>query len=169
MGGGTEDVASSMDTPAEAWKYLVDQYLLLGGAALPKDIAKFFEEGAPADLTKVPVAKRFVGDNSEYAAQNKYFDRAKKVEVIAGQYEGENEDEDAYAESEKKFPVESDPDVIEAFKEANKELRKLSKEAREIRNEGGPNMNADLEEIEAERKQVYVDFNEEYNRVKQGR
>ena len=169
LGGGTEDVASSMDTPAEAWKYLVDQYLLLGGAALPKDIAKFFEEGAPADLTKVPVAKRFVGDNSEYAAQNKYFDRAKKVEVIAGQYEGENEDEDAYAESEKKFPVESDPDVIEAFKEANKELRKLSKEAREIRNEGGPNMNADLEEIEAERKQVYVDFNEEYNRVKQGR
>jgi hypothetical protein len=165
-GGGTEDVASeTFDTPAEGWQYAVNQTLLVGGAGMPRDIFKAYEEG---DITKLPVIKRFVGDSSEYAAQNKYFDRVKKVEVIAGQYEGENADADKYAESEEKFPVESDPSVIEAFKEANKELRELSKEGREARREGGDGLDATLKDIGQRRNEVYVRFNRAYNDVKRG-
>lgn len=165
-GGGTEDVASeTFDTPAEGWQYAVNQNLFIGGAAMPRDIFKAYEEG---DITKLPVIKRFVGDSSEYAAQNKYYDRIKRVEVIAGQYEGENEDADKYAESEEKFPVESNVDVIEAFKEANKELRELSKEGREARREGGDGLEETLKDIGDRRREVYVRFNTIYNDVKRG-
>ena len=167
-GGGTEDVASGMDTPAEAWQYLINQSLLTGGAALPRDMAKYFEEGAPADLTKVPVVKRFVGDNREFSAQNKYYDRVKKVEVIAGQYEGDNADPDAYAESEEKFPVDSDTSVIEAFKEANKALRELSKEKRAAQRDGGDGLDETLKSIEDRQREEYVKFNTIYNDVKRG-
>ena len=168
LGGGTEDVASGMDTPAEGWQYLVNQNLLVGGAALPRDAAKYFEEGTPADLTKIPVVKRFVGDNREFSAQNKYYDRVKNVEVISGQYEGENANPDAYAESEEKFPVDSNVDVIEAFKEANKALRELSKEKREARREGGDDLDATLKDIEDRQREEYVRFNTIYNDVKRG-
>jgi hypothetical protein len=168
LGGGTEDVASGMDTPAEAWQYLINQNLLAGGAALPRDVAKYFEEGTPADITKVPVAKRFVGDNREYSAQNKYYDRVKNVEVISGQYEGDNADADAYAESEEKFPVDSNVDVIEAFKEANKALRELSKEKRAAQREGGDDLDATLKDIEDRQREEYVRFNTIYNDVKRG-
>lgn len=165
-GGGTEDIASKTDVPAEGMKYLVDQYLLLGGAALPKDAAKFFEEGAPADLTKIPVAKRFVGDNSEYAAQNKFYDRAAKVEIISGQYKGENADARAYAESKEEFPVESNPAVIKAYKDASKKLRELSKAKREAQRSGGAGMEQKLERVEQDQKKVYEKFNRVYNDVK---
>jgi hypothetical protein len=165
-GGGTEDVASdNFDIPAEGWQYAVNQTLLVGGAGMPRDIFKAYEEG---DITKLPVIKRFVGDSSEYAAQNKYYDRIKKVEVVAGQYEGENADADKYAESEEKFPVESDTTVIEAFKEANKELRELSKEGREARREGGDGLEETLKDIGQRRNEVYVKFNTIYNDVKRG-
>jgi hypothetical protein len=165
-GGGTEDIASKTDVPAEGMKYLVDQYLLIGGAALPKDAAKFFEEGAPADLTKIPVAKRFVGDNSEYAAQNKFYDRAAKVEIISGQYKGENADARAYAESKEEFPVESNPAVIKAYKDASKKLRELSKAKREAQRAGGASMEQKLERVEQDQKKVYEKFNQTYNDVK---
>lgn len=168
MGGGTEDIASGMDTPAEAWQYLVNQNLLVGGAALPRDVAKYFEEGAPADITKVPVAKRFVGDNREFSAQNKYYDRVKRVEVIAGQYEGENEDLAAYAESEEKYPVDSNPAVLEAFKETRKALRDLRKEKREAQREGGEGLDDTLKDIEDRQREEYVKFNQVYNDVKRG-
>lgn len=166
-GGGTEDVAGKYDTPAEGWQYAVNQNLLVGGASLPKDFFKYITDNE-ADITKAPIIKRFVGDNREYAAQNKYYDRIKKVEIIASQYEGENQDDDAYDESKKKFPVESDPSVIDAFKEAQKSLRGLNKELRDAQDEGGPNMAATIKDIRKRRNEVYVNFNKEYNRVKQG-
>ena len=125
-----------------------------------------FEE---ADVTKLPIVKRFVGDSSEYAAQNKYFDRIQKIEVIAGQKEGENKDTDAYAESKEKFPVEADSKVIKAYKDSEKQLRKLNKDAREARKNGGPNMQTRLDKIKQDRNEVYVKFNRKYNEVKQGR
>lgn len=164
-GGGTEDVASDFDTPAEAWQYAVNQNLLVGGAGIPRDFFKAYEE---ADVTKLPIVKRFVGDNSEYAAQNKYFDRIQKIEVIAGQKEGENKNSDAYAESKEKFPVEADSKVIKAYKDSEKQLRKLNKDAREARKNGGPNMQSKLDKIKQDRNEVYVKFNRKYNEVKQG-
>lgn len=164
-GGGTEDVASDFDTPAEAWQYAVNQNLLVGGAGIPRDFFKAYEE---ADVTKLPIVKRFVGDSSEYAAQNKYFDRIQKIEVIAGQKEGENKNSDAYAESKEKFPVEADSKVIKAYKDSEKQLRKLNKDAREARKNGGPNMQSKLDKIKQDRNEVYVKFNRKYNEVKQG-
>lgn len=166
IGGGTEDVASAMDTPAEAWKYLVDQNLLAGGPSVIKGVADYAMAGAPADAEKIPVVKSFVGDGRDYAAQNKYFDRAKKVEVIAGQADGVNADASAYEESQQKYPVDAAPEVIAAFKEADNALRALSKEKREAIREGGSGLNETLDDIDARQRAIYEQFNRVYNDVK---
>jgi hypothetical protein len=126
ISGGGPATSGYADFQPEVYEHVVDS--LLGGVYdLISQTGKLIEE---PELKKVPVIQGFVGKGFDYVPQTKY----KKNTAILSQWKGRVDDispEQMKAEMAKR-KIEADPRVIEAFILTEKELRRLSRERKEL-------------------------------------
>lgn len=163
LSGGQDGVRGALSYPAEGWRYLVMN--LTGGAGNAiKQTVGFTDKGLQGDfaLRDVPVLGSKLGKTGEYAPMTKYYEASERLSPLA--YAEEHADEDEWARQQAKFPRESDPAVLAAFRDARTALQALGKERKEaIEGLEGAERRAVNDEFRALRNDIYVDFNRVYN------
>lgn len=159
--GGTSTVADGFSRAPEWYQYLATQYG--GGLA---NVTGDVLSGKMPDLFKV------MGKGGEYAPMSNFYENTDKMDAIYPTYkkvngspdadeapEYDEADEAALAENQAKFPLQTQPEIMEAYGEATKRLKDIRKTNRE----GGY---ADIEEYYADMNEVYKEFNRTFNEVK---
>lgn len=147
--GGTSTVEGGFSRQPEWYEYLFKQYG--GGMATAVSDAA---EGKVPDLLKVK------GKGGEYAPMNNYYRNTANMDALYAVYN--NEDAGQFEELEQnqaKFPLQSDPRVMEAYGDAQKQLKAIRKDFRE-------GAYGDTESYHAELNEVYKQFNRTFNDVK---
>ena len=148
ISGGHGKYASWLDTPPEGWKYLIDQFS--GG------LGKFAGRLAKGEN---PYAAQYTSDNS-HAAASDYYAHAPRMRLVT---EKATPDERAYAKE--KYPVETNPRVIGAYKAAEHRLDGIK--AREInlqKSKASPEQKQIMaDKIEADKQEAYASFLRTYN------
>jgi hypothetical protein len=168
--GGSEAVRSKLglDLQPEIYRQVVEGWL--GGPyQLAKQIAGLRDAENTAD---VPLAKSFVGSGSEYAPQTKYFENSSTIRQIMNRVSKLTPEQ--RAEQGTKYFLDTDPRIIEAYQNVDKELDKVNKEQREvlgyIKANPGEFSKEDeqtaLDHYRAEKNELYSAFNFVYNSVK---
>jgi hypothetical protein len=126
ISGGGPATSGYADFQPEVYEHVVDS--LLGGVYdLISQTIKLTEE---PELKNVPVVQGFMGKGFDYVPQTKY----KKNTKILQQWKSQVDDlspEQMKSELAKR-KIEADPRVIEAFILTEKELRRLSRERKEL-------------------------------------
>jgi hypothetical protein len=166
--GGSGNVSGSMDLQPEAYKYLVESF---GGGAYKsaRDLlnVKPSDESKGMQVKDVPLARTFVGSGSEYAPINKYYDNTVKMDAFikAARYDSEEE----WAAKQRKFPLETSPEVLAAYYEVDKYKDKINDARREaIDSATTPAQRKEI--IDAARNmqgEVFMMYNEFYNSKRQ--
>jgi hypothetical protein len=159
--GGTSTVADGFSRAPEWYEYLATQY---GGG-----LASF--SGDVVSL-KVPDLFKVVGKGGEYAPMSNFYENTDKLDAIYPTYkkvngspdaekapEYDETDEAALAENQAKFPLQTRPEIMEAYGEATKQLKDIRKANRE-------GEYADIEEYYADMNEVYKEFNRTFNDAK---
>lgn len=167
MSGGYGSVPGKVDFAPEAYRYFFEAHA--GGLyRFGEDIVKFITEDNKDDKTlaqRTPVLRAYVGKGGEYVPMTQYYKNAEKVGALVRQEKYEPEE---FIEATEKFPIQSDPRVMEAFKEAEKARDALGRSRREEL-QVTPDSEARREIIDRYRqdeRQVFMDFNRIYNEVK---
>lgn len=153
MTGGYGRVKGEIDVSPDQLKYFVDQYTggvgrLVGGAA----------EG---DIETAKKLNPFYFDPKlvEYSPMSSFYERQPEMKrAIAADKLAEEGDSSELEFFENKAPYAVDAGVMSAYKEAEKELKDLRKDANEM----------DPKEYKAEQLRIMSDFNRTYNDVKRG-
>lgn len=167
--GGAGKVKGWADANPETYRYFVNSFLG-GPARTAKDFVNMADATADGemDARKVPVLRAYLGSGGEYAAQNDFYDRSPRMDQVrAVERDG---DEDTWAALEKKYPTETDPDVIAAYEDAKSRLSDFY-EARADATEGvsAGERRKIVKEMKPEKDEIYADFNRVYNEVKDQR
>lgn len=147
--GGTSTVEGGFSKQPEWYEYLVKQYG--GGLA---GIASSVAEG------KGPKLFNIMGKGGEYAPMNNFYRNTTDMDAIYAVYN--NEDAGQFEELEQnqaKYPIKSDPRVMEAYGDAQKQLKAIRKDFRE-------GTYGDIEGYHADLNEVYKAFNRTFNDVK---
>lgn len=146
--------AGFLDSPPEAWKYLIDQYT--GG------IGKFVGSIAQG---KNPVAGQYVADESRASAADYYQLSPRMRQAVEAFGPTGRKDRDTIAWLKENRPVESNPRVMVAFKAAEKQLDTIK--AREARLSKLPadRREAAATKIEQDRQEAQARFLRIYNEV----
>jgi hypothetical protein len=169
--GGSGNISGTMDLQPEAYKYLVESF---GGGAYKsvRDLlnVKPSDEAKGVQVKDVPFVRSFVGSGSEYAPTNKYYDNTAKMDgfIKAARYDSEAE----WAAKQRKFPLETSPEVLAAYYEVDKYKDKINDARREALDALGKDSTpAQRKEIiEAARdmqSEVFKMYNEFYNEKRQ--
>ena len=153
MTGGYGRVKGDIDVSPDQLKYFVDQYTggvgrLVGGAA----------EG---DIETAKKLNPFYFDPKlvEYSPMSSFYERQPEMKrAIAADRLAEEGDSSELEFLENKAPYAVDATVMDAYKDAEKELKDLRKDANEM----------DPKEYKAEQLRIMSDFNRTYNDVKRG-
>jgi hypothetical protein len=158
---GTSTVSGDFSRAPEWYQYLATQY---GGglASVTGDVLS----GKMPDLFKV------AGKGGEYAPMSNFYENTTDMDAIYPTYkkvngspdaeeapEYDETDEAALAENQKAFPLQTQPEIMEAYGEATKQLKDIRKTNRE-------DGYADIEDYYADMNEVYKEFNRTYNEVK---
>jgi hypothetical protein len=151
--GGYGRVAGGIDVSPDQIKYFVDQYAggvgrLVGGAI----------EG---DIEAVKKLNPFYFDPKlvEYGPMSSFYERDSEMKrAIAADKLADDGDSSERDFLENNNPVSVDSEVIIAFKDAQKELKDLRKDANDM----------DPDEYRAEQLRIMSDFNRTYNDVRKG-
>lgn len=146
-------IQGGIDVSPDQLKYFVDQYAggvgRLVGGAIEGDIEEFKK------LNPFYFDPKLV----EYAPMSRFYERRPEMKrAIAADKladEGDSSERDFF---ENTSPVSLDSGVISAFKDAEKDLKDLRKEANEM----------DPKEYKAEQLRIMTDFNRAYNDAKKG-
>ena len=161
MTNGTSTTAGGLSQAPEWYEYLAAQY---GGGLFNfgKDIAS----GEMPDLFKLQ------GKGGEYAPMSNYYKNTNKMDTIYPTYkkvngspdadeaaEYDETDEAALAENQAKFPFETQPEIMEAYGVATKELKGIRKDFNE-------DAYSDIEDYYADKNEIFKEFNRTYNEVK---
>ena len=161
LSGGTSTVTGDFSRAPEWYQYLATQY---GGglATVSGDVLS----GKMPDLFKV------AGKGGEYAPMSNFYENTTDMGAIYPTYkkvngtpdadeapEYDETDEAALAENQAKFPLQSQPEIMEAYGKATTELKGINKGYRE--GEYGS-----LDEKYDAMDEVYKEFNRTYNEVK---
>lgn len=158
--GGTDTVSSWASMQPEAYRYVVSQ--LLGGAyGVGRDTVALFTGDAKPEQTvanRLPIIKSFFGSGGEYAPMNKFYEDYDRLSELYSVYNDQGRNEEK-AENEAKFPVQTDSRVMNAFGNAQSELRSISE-----KNRNG--VYGSREAMIEDRNKVYKDFNRIYSEVK---
>lgn len=158
---GTSTVAGGFSRAPEWYEYLATQ---LGGG-----LANF--SGDVLSL-KVPDLFKVTGKGGEYAPMSNFYENTDKMDAIYPTYkkvngspdadeapEYDETDEAALAENQEQFPLQTQPEIMEAYGEATKRLKEINKAYRE-------GDYADIEDKYADMNEVYKEFNRTFNEVK---
>jgi hypothetical protein len=161
LGGGTSTVQGDFSRAPEWYEYLAKQY---GGglATISGDILS----GKMPDLFKV------TGKGGEYAPMSNFYENTDKMDAIYPTYkkvngspdaeeapEYDETDEAALAENQKAFPLQTEPEIMEAYGTAVTELKAIRKADRE-------GEYSSIEDKYDAMNEVYKEFNRTYNEVK---
>ena len=167
MSGGEGRIKGWVDFAPEQLRYLVNS---LGGGPVASakgllNLKGAVEEG-DVKLHDIPVIKNFLGSGGEYAAQNAFYDHDGDMKQIVEA--DKNDSMEQWAAKEKKFAVETDPDVIDAYKEAKKELRGFyERRGSELDGVDDPTERKRIiDNLKADKDDIYSAFNRVYNQVK---
>lgn len=125
--GGTGTVESWASFQPEGYRYIVSQ--LLGGAyGVGRDtVALFTDEAKPGQTAadRIPLIKTFMGKGGEYAPMNKFYEDYDRLKAIYAVYNDDNRNAAEWAENKASFPTQSSNRVMDAFGDAQSELRKI--------------------------------------------
>jgi hypothetical protein len=159
--GGTSTVDSAGDAQPEKYRYIVQQ--LLGGAyGSGRDIVSLATDEAKPDqmlLNRIPIIKSFFGSGGKYVPMNKFYEDYDELNALYAVYNDEEPDSEKQAENEAKFPMQTDPEVMDAFGDALSELRKINKDNRD-------GDYASREAVLEAKNEVYENFNRVYAKAK---
>ena len=175
MADGTSTVRGGLSEAPEWYEYLGAQY---GGGLFNfgKDVATV---GADVSAGKMPDASKVLnnifkiqGKGGEYAPMSNFYKNTDKMDAIYPTYkkvngtpdadeapEYDETDEAALAENQVKFPLETQPEIMEAYGVATKELK-------DIRKKFNNDEYGDIEEYYADKNEIFKAFNRTYNEVK---
>ena len=151
--GGYGRIPGGIDVSPDQIKYFVDQYA--GG------VGRLVSGAAEGDVEEFKKLNPFYFDPKlvEYAPMSRFYERRPEMKrAIAADKladEGDSRERDLF---ENENPVALDSNVISAFKDAEKDLKDLSKDANEM----------DPKEYRAEQLRIMTDFNRAYNDAKKG-
>ena len=161
LAGGTDTVEKWTSMQPEQYRYIVQQYL--GGAyGFGRDTVDLVAGEAKPDqmlVNRIPIIKSFFGKGGEFAPMNKFYDDYDELNALYAVYDDEEPDPEKQAENEAKFPMQTNPEVMDAFGDALSELRKINKDNRD-------GDYASREAMLADKNKVYEDFNRVYAKAK---
>jgi hypothetical protein len=164
--GGSGNTAGWMDLQPEQYRYLFEAYA--GGPYRTiKDSVKAFDGGnEETGLARVPIIRGFVGKGSEYVPMNQYFKNTKEMASL--EYSERTSDPEVWEKQVKKFPVDTDPRIMDAYVGAEKELDALRRfRLNELRSTEDTKEKRDIiKEYRELNREVYADFNKTYNEVR---
>jgi len=146
-------IPGGIDVSPDQLKYFVDQYA--GG------IGRLASGAAEGDIEEFKKLNPFYFDPKlvEYSPMGRFFERDPEMKrAIAADKLADEGDSSERDFLENTNPVSVDSGVISAFKDAQKELKDLRKDANEM----------DPKEYRAEQLRIMTDFNRTYNDVKKG-
>lgn len=161
ISGGTSTVTGDFSRAPEWYQYLATQFG--GGLA---NVSGDALSGKMPDLFKV------MGKGGEYAPMSNFYENTTDLDAIYPTYkkvngtpdadeapEYDEADEAALAENQAKFPLQTQPEIMEAYGKATAELKEINKGYRE--GEYGS-----LDDKYDAMDEVYKEFNRTYNEVK---
>ena len=150
LSGGTDTVSGGLSRQPEWYEYLAKQ---LGGG--------LFTFGSDVLEGKMPSMGGIMGKGGEYASMNNYYEHTKNMDQMYETYlDAELDDNPAqYNENRKKFPVQTDPDVMEAYGDASENLKQINQDYRD-------GVYASVDEYYADMNKEYKEFNRVYNEAK---
>ena len=161
LSGGTSTVSDGFSRAPEWYEYLATQYG--GGLA---NISGDILSGKMPDLFKVG------GKGGEYAPMSNFYENTDKMDAIYPTYkkvngspdaeeapEYDETDEAALAENQAKFPLQTEPEIMEAYGTAVTELKAIRKADRE-------GEYSSIEDKYDAMNEVYKEFNRTFNEVK---
>jgi hypothetical protein len=159
--GGTSTVDSAGDAQPEKYRYIVQQ--LLGGAyGSGRDIVSLATDEAKPDqmlVNRIPIIKSFFGSGGKYVPMNKFYEDYDELNALYAVYNDEEPDSEKQAENKAKFPMQTDPKVMDAFGDALSKLRKINKDNRD-------GDYASREAVLEAKNEVYENFNRVYAKAK---
>ena len=165
--GGVGKVKGGIDVPAEGIEYLVNQ--AIGGAGkVAFDLVDLGTKGATGkevEVRDVPILRKVLGEPNKFADLGDYYDRVPKISTVEAQLKDSKSVERQALR--KKFPVETDPAVMAAKRQAESRMREITKRKKLIMSRSGDSEQQQdqmdrLNELEGK---VYTRFNTVYNRV----
>jgi hypothetical protein len=161
LAGGTDTVESWASMQPEQYRYIVQQFL--GGAyGFGRDTVDLVAGEAKPDqmlANRIPIIKSFFGKGGEFAPMNKFYEDYDRLSSLYAVYNDEEPDSEKQAENEAKFPMQTDPEVMDAFGDALSELRKINKDNRD-------GDYASREAMLEAKNEVYENFNRVYAKAK---
>jgi len=161
LAGGTDTVESWASMQPEQYRYIVQQFL--GGAyGFGRDTVDLVAGEAKPDqmlANRIPIIKSFFGRGGEFAPMNKFYEDYDQLNALYAVYNDEEPDSEKQAENEAKFPMQTDPEVMDAFGDALSELRKINKDNRD-------GDYASREAVLEAKNEVYENFNRVYAKAK---
>ena len=161
--GGTRTVESGGSAQPEQYRYIVQQ--LLGGAyGFGRDTLDLLVGEPKPDkmlAERIPVLSTYFGKGGEFVPMNKFYEDHDMLEELYATYSAEEPDYEAQAENEEKFPVETDPTVMDAFGEAKSDIRKIREDYKEGAYASTDDMYAELNEVYKKFNRIYADAKRE--------
>jgi hypothetical protein len=161
LAGGTDTVEKWTSMQPEQYRYIVQQFL--GGAyGFGRDTVDLVAGEAKPDqmlVNRIPIIKSFFGRGGEFAPMNKFYEDYDELNALYAVYNDEEPDPEKQAENEAKFPMQTNPEVMDAFGDALSELRKINKDNRD-------GDYASREAMLEAKNEVYEDFNRVYAEAK---
>lgn len=176
MTGGRGTVSGGTDIPPEALRYLFESYA--GGTYRAGESAvKLITEDAKQDeslVQRLPIVQSFTGRSERYAAMNNYFKNTTQqysFPFIQSQPEmdqlvsQEKHEPDIFALTSEDYPLRTSYEVMEAYKEAKRELDRIGRDRRAALAETEDRQaRLDiLEDARLQKDEVYKVFNRIYN------
>lgn len=162
MFGGSSTIETGASLQPEQYRYIIEQYL--GGAyGIGRDTVNLIADEPKPDQTilqRIPIIKGFFGKGGEYAPMNKFYDNYDRLNAIYAVFNNSEERPDDWAENEAKFPAETDERVMQAFGDAQSEIRTIRADYRD-------GVYANKQEMYDDLTRVYKDFNKTYSEVKE--
>jgi hypothetical protein len=151
--GGYGRIKGDIDVSPDQLKYFVDQYA--GG------VGRLVSGAAEGDIEEFKKLNPFYFDPKlvEYAPMSRFYERDPEMKrAIAADKLADEGDSSERDFLENTNPVSVDSGVISAFKDAQKELKDLTKDANDM----------DPKEYRAEQLRIMSNFNQTYNDAKKG-
>jgi hypothetical protein len=132
MSGGQGDVKGKIDYQPELYRYIFEAY---AGAPyrIPRNAYEAAFDGVAKErgISAVPGANVVVGNAANYAAMNKFFKNTKSMTAIVPAYK-DPERYDEFLGYAKRYPVQTDPEVLQAYIAIDSISDKLNRERLEL-------------------------------------
>lgn len=167
--GGKGRVAGAVDLPAESLEYLMNYYVGGAGKFLGKmmDWGKKLGTGEEITARDVPLFNKVLGEPNNQNDLGLYYDRLNEISPIERQLR--NSSGVDRRDLMEKFPVETNPRVVAAMKQAKQQLKEANKIKRNLleRDMDDEVRQERLDKLNERIHNIYLRFNGTYNQVKE--